>query len=156
MRTLKERFEEKFIKKSSNDCWEWQGSKTKCGYGQILSEGFVRSAHRISYTLYKSDPGDLHVCHSCDNPACVNPNHLFLGTIRENMNDMMKKGRSRRKISMDQKSIIEDAIRSGYNCSEIARYFKVNHRAIIYIKQRMPEKIAKPYWSRTSLKKQSY
>lgn len=155
MKTLKERFEEKFIKRSPDECWEWQSSKDRCGYGQIAYGGFVKSAHRVSFALYKSDPDELHVCHSCDNPACVNPNHLFLGTIIDNMNDMKKKGRSRRKISMDQKGIIEDAIRFGYNCSEIARYFKVNHRAIIYIKQRMPEKIAKPYWSRTSLKKQS-
>lgn len=137
LKTLQQRFEEKFTKGESDECWQWTASRNKDGYGQIGFKDTVLLSHRASYLIYKGDISNLHVCHTCDNPWCVNPSHLFLGTMKDNMEDMKAKGRSRRKISMVQKSIIEDAIKAGYNCSKISRYFKVSPKAIIYIKQRM-------------------
>ncbi len=75
------------------DCWEWVGCKDPKGYGRINVDRVGRLAHRISYALCIGDPGDLFVCHACDNPPCVNPSHLSLGTNDDNRNDARNKGR---------------------------------------------------------------
>lgn len=79
---------------SPDGCWYWIGPVGIRGYGRFSFDGKNRIAHRVSYILHKGDPGKLLVCHSCDNTLCVNPGHLFLGTNKDNMVDMVKKGRS--------------------------------------------------------------
>lgn len=90
----------------ADDCWEWVGAKNKYGYG-ILSvavspdaHGGVRRnmrAHRVSWIVHHGDiPSGLNVLHRCDNRACVRPDHLFLGTQRDNFEDMVAKGRAAR------------------------------------------------------------
>lgn len=76
-------------------CWEWQKGKTSHGYGTIrTSQKTVGMAHKISWELYRGAvPPGFYVCHSCDNPACVRPDHLFLGTQKDNMQDCSRKGR---------------------------------------------------------------
>lgn len=83
--------------KKTNKCWEWTGGivKDRGGYGRFHANGKSYRAHRISWQIYRGKwPGELFVCHKCDNTKCVNPGHLFLGTTQDNMNDMKKKGRS--------------------------------------------------------------
>ena len=74
-------------------CWIWSGGKMPKGYG-IFKQGIDSLAHRASYRLFKGNiPNGMNVCHQCDNPQCTNPDHLFLGTQRDNMDDMTRKGR---------------------------------------------------------------
>lgn len=85
-------------------CWIWRGTKVRSGYGQHRLDVTVAiAAHRFSYELHygkitghvAGDPElELCVCHTCDNPSCVNPEHLFVGTDKDNIHDMIRKGRA--------------------------------------------------------------
>ena len=80
-------------------CWIWTAHKYPKGYGQFGFNGKVTAAHRVSWILhYGPIPEGLLVCHRCDNPSCVNPEHLFLGTAKDNAEDMGRKGRQVKKI----------------------------------------------------------
>ena len=88
----------KVIINETTDCWEWQGGTNNIGYGMIRDDKRMRTTHRVSYEEHnniKIPPG-MCVCHQCDNPKCVNPAHLWLGTMKENMDDMVAKGRGQR------------------------------------------------------------
>jgi len=77
------------------DCWEWTGFKQK-GYGRFMFQGRKLFAHRVAWELTKGQiPSDLHVLHTCDNPPCCNPEHLWLGTQADNNRDRDEKGRAR-------------------------------------------------------------
>ncbi len=98
--SLENRFWRMVGKSSESECWEWQGQKLSNGYGRI-SLGAKKlgsdGAHRISWKLFnKQDiPEGMFVMHKCDNPSCVNPHHLSIGTPKENVQDMIAKGRKR-------------------------------------------------------------
>lgn len=80
-----------------SSCWIWKGRKRKTGYGRFFTKGREVLAHRVAYLIaFGRDPGAMHVCHRCDNPSCVRPDHLFLGTTQDNSRDRLIKGRSHR------------------------------------------------------------
>lgn len=79
----------------STDCWNWQAGKDRWGYGRFRLGARSLGAHRIAYQLtYGTIPDGMCVCHRCDNPACCNPSHLFLGTDGDNARDRNAKGRA--------------------------------------------------------------
>ena len=114
---VSERFWEKVDTSGGPDaCWEWQRAKDKWGYGHFkfyIDGKFVQLSHRVAYYLANNElPADLCVCHRCDNPACCNPQHLFLGTVAENNLDMLAKGRTTRGEKNAAASITEDCVRT--------------------------------------------
>jgi hypothetical protein len=82
------------IERKENGCWDWKGKITNAGYGEITLDRKYLLIHREAYKLFKGDiPNGLNVCHSCDNKKCCNPDHLWVGTQKENINDCVKKDR---------------------------------------------------------------
>lgn len=117
--SLSERFYASYQINLSNNCWEWQKDIDRKGYGQIHSyrenKRVTLFAHRVSYELHKGTiPEKFLICHSCDNRKCVNPDHLWIGTQSDNMQDMIKKGR--------------------YNYGTKNRLSKLNHQQVLEIK----------------------
>lgn len=87
----------KAISTEQGKCWEWSGAAYKGGYGRLSVYDKVRPAHRLAFTVFNGPiPDGLHVLHSCDNPKCINPAHLFAGTHQDNMADKCAKGRQSR------------------------------------------------------------
>lgn len=79
---------------SDNGCWEFDGAKLPNGYGKIGRNNKTWLAHRYSYTIHVGEiPANMYVCHKCDNRKCINPDHLFLGTHKDNTQDMIQKNR---------------------------------------------------------------
>ena len=92
--TVSERFWKKVNQLGDDKCWEWTGSLDTRGYGLLRVNGKLQKAHRVSYVLHIGDiPDGLVICHKCDNTKCVNPNHLFSGTMQDNVDDRDAKGR---------------------------------------------------------------
>ena len=93
---LANRFWKKVPKNHTNNCWKWGGTIMVNGYGTLTIRPNKYYAHRASWMINRGPiPDGLHVLHKCDNPPCVNPEHLFLGTQRDNNNDKIRKGRAR-------------------------------------------------------------
>jgi hypothetical protein len=103
-----------------NGCWIWKRFKDNKGYGMSGLKGKSIRAHRLSYLAFVGEiPNNLHVLHNCDNPTCVNPKHLFLGTHQDNMNDKVNKNRQASKVNKEE----VDEIRTLYS-AELAERAK--------------------------------
>lgn len=130
-----------YVQKTDH-CWLWVGARDAYGYGVIRIDGVAVRAHRFSYELhYDPIPKDLHVCHHCDTPACVRPDHLFLGAPADNMADMASKGRTHvgegnhsSKLIAEQVLEIRNLRATGRLLKDIAQQFSITQgtvRAIV-------------------------
>jgi hypothetical protein len=136
------------VQMSDDDsCWEWTAYKKPSGYGQTRIGGRGGKhylAHRLSWIVHFGDiPDGMHVCHKCDNPPCVNPKHLFLGTNSDNIKDRVSKGRSRPawkgvdrekhpscKFTHDDVLKMVSLRKSGHSIPKIAPLFNISTRHV--------------------------
>lgn len=92
-------------------CWLWMGSAiNKKGYGYIRADQKSQQAHRVVYKFYVCDPGNNLVLHKCDNPSCVNPEHLFLGTVLDNNRDRHQKGRDAKGLKNGRAKLSDEQV----------------------------------------------
>lgn len=136
-------FERAIIQASG--CWEYSGCKNEHGYGVLTYRNVPRTTHRIAYDLCIGDiPDGMFVLHTCDNRACCNPEHLFLGTQKDNMDDMRLKGREakpigsnngRAKLKDEDIPLIREKLALGINCSDLATEYSVGWSTINRVKQ---------------------
>lgn len=117
-----------------NGCWEWTASRNDAGYGQLNVDGVPMNASRASYIAHKGElPSHIDACHTCDNPPCVNPAHLFAGTRRVNILDARDKGRLPRgeqrahaKLQTEDVLLIRGLVKAGIVQRAIADTFSVS------------------------------
>jgi len=136
-RDIKERIQEKILI-NENGCWIWTGCKNSHGYGVISYLGKLGTASRIAWRAYKGDiVKGLDVCHNCpkgDNPACCNPEPMFLGTRKENIKDCQKKtghqiGENNHRAILNEEKVlkIREFHKQGMSTKEIAEYFGIKY-----------------------------
>lgn len=119
-------------------CWLWTGARTEDGYGYLRKEGKIVRAHRVSWWFHnKKEVGEFKICHSCDNPPCVNWDHLFRGTNMDNSRDMWKKGRGAfgvrsgvTKLTDAQVIEIHRLLRCGIRVTDVSRHYKLHYSTI--------------------------
>lgn len=125
------RFWGRVYRRTENVCWPW-AMRCKSGRSPYVSynnQMFVAS--RVAYKLhYCIDPGELQVCHTCDNPICCNPHHLFLGTNLDNINDKVAKDRGFKSLGPDERRIMREMRQVGHTQQEIADYLQVAQSSI--------------------------
>lgn len=136
------KYYEKYVVKQ-NGCWDWNGIIEHTGYGKLGIRPPIK-AHRASWLIHKGEiPKGLIVCHTCDNRKCTNPDHLWLGTHKENTQDKISKGRSNlakgsdlkvSKLNEEQVKEIKILLKNRLTCSEIARYYGVERKVVSRIK----------------------
>lgn len=126
------------VRKMRNGCWECDLTKIGIGYPKITVGGKTFRAHRIAYELFNGEiPDGMFVLHDCDNPTCVNPAHLHLGTQTENMRERSQRGRAptaernhNTKLTVEQATRIKHELRAGEAMRKLSRKYGVARNAI--------------------------
>lgn len=130
---------------SENGCLVWRGAKNSSGYGVFRKKGKNFYAHRAAWECRNGAiPEGRVVCHCCDNPACCNPEHMFIGSQRENLSDMVQKGRSAKGVGHSQAKLTDEQVvkirerfaAGGATHAEVARDFGISREAVGQIVRR--------------------
>ncbi len=124
--------------KKSEGCWEWVGSRNQQGYGQFCVNRVPRPSHRVSYELHFGPfNAKMCICHRCDNPPCIRPDHLFLGSHQDNVRDAIRKGRMKydwaSKLNKSDVIKIRELAERGGLPLDIANAFLVTRQCIMDI-----------------------
>lgn len=124
------------VKVMDSGCHEWQASFHRDGYGKFQTEGKTMPAHRVAYKLFKQNPEKNHVLHRCDNRKCVNVEHLFLGTNKDNIADMDQKKRrgTKSKLTYADVDVIKNLLQERYSQQYIAEKFNIAQTTVSRIK----------------------
>lgn len=137
----KERLWERVAIGADDECWEWQGYRDSGGYGHMRFGEKMWLVHRVAAAVSGKAPKRAQVvCHTCDNPPCCNPAHLFTGSMADNMQDMVNKGRARGRKGEDhpRRKLCEDDVRlirnSGFSVAVLAAIFEVDNSTIYDIR----------------------
>ncbi len=133
-KTIEDEFNDHVIKKEG--CWDWKTEGNKNNrYAKIYKKGKGYIGSRVSYEIHKGEiPDGLIICHTCDNPICTNPDHLFLGTKKDNSDDCISKGRHRTTLNIPQVKEIKARLRSGEKYKKISEDYPVGEEIIRRIK----------------------
>lgn len=119
-----------------NGCWIWTGSKLPKGYGRARFRGIHKATHRLSWECFHGPiPNGLCVCHSCHTPSCVNPDHLYLATSRQNQFDSQVVNRLAKKLTAENVVVIKKLIENNISHRKTAKMFHVCHALIGKIKR---------------------
>lgn len=131
-RPLIDRLMERIAVDGMTGCWNWTGSK-RGNYGSMRVGGAMQQVHRLSYEVHRGPiPGGICVCHRCDNPVCINPDHLFLGTHCDNMADKVSK--SRQSSTLSVADVLEIRAASGVVLRALSERYGVSVPQISYIR----------------------
>jgi len=131
MNNLKERILDNVIPVTETGCWLWTGHMMSTGYGRTQIKDKTYLTHRLSYEAFNEPiPEGLWVLHKCDVRLCVNPKHLFVGTHQDNMNDAVKKGRTKKILRADDVELIKQLKRKGFATQNVACLFGVSSLTI--------------------------
>ena len=118
----------------TGDCWEWLAGIDKDGYGQFKIKGHTERAHRIAFAIHHRRVPELLVCHTCDNPGCVNPNHLFEGTHQDNrLNCVGKKRHFDRRLATGIANDVRAMYLNGSTQREVGKHFGINHVTVFNV-----------------------
>jgi|WetSurMetagenome_2_1015567.scaffolds.fasta_scaffold106561_2 hypothetical protein len=134
-------FWNKIDKKNEEECWPWTGCKDSSGYGLIAyNKNGIRTALKAQRVMYQLIYGEIfdnmYICHKCDNRSCCNPSHLFQGTPQDNIDDMISKGRDKKRIKISDKQVEE--MRNSYSLGnitqrELANIYNINVSYVSHI-----------------------
>lgn len=128
----------KYVAQQPNGCWHWTGAKDRYGYGRVSKVSYGESlAHRALYShLKKPIATGLYLCHRCDNPQCVNPEHMFEGTQADNLRDAQRKGRRLgeipKKVTSVELTLIKEGLAKGKTQREISKEIGISEAHLSY------------------------
>ena len=148
--TPEQKIKSRYTVNPQSGCWEWNNYVDRFGYGEVIINGKKCRAHRISFIIHNNGieiPKGMHICHRCDNPKCINPYHLVLGTPKENSLDAQSKGIMRTAVCGRGSTMYQ----KGCRCEDCVKYTRNLNREM-YHKRKIKKGIVTRVW----IKKTSY